>query len=567
MEETGNFNRLAAELSLEERNKLLEKLSGQSSISSETLYQEAPQGESFEPEARYQKLPWFYKLWFSILSFFNNRTPVKVYEDYTMLQMYRSIQNRFPGFYNFEKDILLLQFQEELIKLREGARFFYDALDASLNKDRGGLLIFLGSLEMPGIHKLIVEETDPDKLSARYENMGEIELRQKAVKAMEDVLSGMSEEERNNMYRSSRSLYCLKQLSAFLFDRLVNSFIHDSTNQGTICPARSVRDQLLTLSDILFSLKTPPSIALLESLFVFVLMDRTKEQGFDMAAEMKKLLDRAEAALEAIRNFNQEVPLALLMRCIMRDTNISPRNIGGGEDWFAQYKDRWKAQLEEQYFTFIRNKRQRDLQNSFRYFFKGTNLRMLENMGSEQNPEGLFIKGNFSLSFLQTFYSVVFMGEINKHIRPILIDGDFINKENKTEFTECYNNLIKLEDLIARFDRNIAPTGEYGKRYTLAKNDMSSLPVKRRKTQIVQEEASHEAEKIISQTKDALKGMIKILEGILQRSPDGKYDSLANLAFFNVKGVSFTDGINESLTQFKKTFQLLNDVEIMEAGR
>jgi len=567
MEETGNFNRLAAELSLDERNKLLEKLSGQSSISGATLYEEAPQGESFEPEARYHKLPWFYKLWFSILSFFNNRTPVKVYEDYTMLQMYRNIENKFPGFYNFEKDILLPKFQEELIKLREGARFFYDALDASINRDRGGLLIFLGSLEMPGIHKLIIDETDPDKLSARYENLGEIELRQKAVKAMEDVLSGMSEEERNNMYRSSRSLYCLKQLSSFLFDRLVNSFIHDSTNQGSICPARSVRDQLLTLSDILFSLKIPPSIALLESLFVYVLMDRSKEQGFDMAAEMNKLLARAEAALEAIRDFNQEVPLALLMRCIMRDSNISPRNIGGGEDWYAQYRERWKAQLEEQYFTFTRNKRQRDLQNSFRYFFKGTNLRILENMGSEQNPDGLFIRGNFCLSFLQTFYSVVFMGEINRHIRPILIDGDFINKENKTEFTECYNNLIKLEDLIARFDRNIAPTGEYGKRYALAKNDMSSLPVKRRKTQIVQEEAGHEAEKIISQTKDALKGMIKILEGILQRSPDGKYDSLANLAFFNVKGVPFTDGINESLIQLKKTFQLLNDVEVMEAGR
>jgi len=566
MEETGGFNRLVSELSLDERSQMLEKLSSNSSLSGDALYEDSPDGESIEAEARYQKLPWFYKLWFTIVSFFNSRTPDKIYEDYVMLQMYRSMEEKAPGFYNYHKDVLLPKFQEEMTKLREAARFFYAALDASLNRDKGGLLVFLGSLEMPAIHKLILEETDPDKIVSRYQNLNEVEMRQKAVKAMEDAMSGMTEAERNNMYRSARSLYCLKQLSSFLFDRLINSFIHDSTNQGSICPARSVRDQILALNNILFSLKNPPSLALLESLFVFVLMEKSNEQGFDMTAEMKKLLAQAEAAILAIRDFNQEVPLTQLLRCMTRDSSISPRDIGGGEDWYAAYRERWKAQVEEQFFAFTRTKRQRDLQNSFRYFFKGTNLKILENMDSERNPNGLNIKGSFCLSFLQTFYVVVFMGEINKHIRPILIDGDFINKENKTEFTECYNNLIKLEDLITRFDRDIGPAGDYGKRYEQAKSDMSSLPVKRRKIQIVMEEASHEADRIISQTRDALKGMIKILDGILQKTPDGKYDTLSNLAFFNVRGTSFTDGITESLIQFKKALQLLGDVEIMEAG-
>jgi hypothetical protein len=126
---------------------------------------------------------------------------------------------------------------------------------------------------------------------------------------------------------------------------------------------------------------------------------------------------------------------------------------------------------------------------------------MLENMSSDQNPSGMSIKGNYCLSFLQTFYSVVFMGEINKQLRPILIDGEFLSKENKTEFTESYNNLIKLEHLIKRYDRNISEEGDYGKRYSQAKNEMLALPVKRRKIQIVLEEASHEAERIIEQTK------------------------------------------------------------------
>jgi len=567
MEETGSFGRLVSELSMDERGKLLEKLSGQSTLSGSALYEETADGDGFDLEVRYQKLSWYQKLWFSIVSFFNSRTPIKLYEDYTMLQLYRSIEEKAPGYYNFQKDILLPKFQEALVNLKEGSRFFYDALDASLNRDRGGLMVFLGSLEMPTVHQLILEETEPAKLTSHFEGLNEVELRQKAIKAMEEAMAKMSEKERNRMYHSAKSLFCLKQLSSFLFERLINSFIYDSSNHGNICPTRSVRDQLLTLNNILFSLKNPPPMSLLESLFVFVLMDRTKEPGFDMTTEMNKLLAKAETALSAIRDFNVEVPLTLLLRCMMRDTNVSPRNIGGGEDWFAIYRDKWKAQVEEQFFTFTRTKRQRDLQNSFRYFFKGTNLKILDNMWSEQNPAGLMIKGNYCLSFLQTFYAVVFMGGVNRQIRPILIDGDFINKENKAEFTECYNNLIKLEDLIARFDRNIAPEGEYGKRHAQAKNDMSSLPVKRRKLQIVMEEASMEAERIIRQTREALEGMIKVLGGILKKTDDAKYDTLANLSVFNGRGTAFSDGVEESLNQLKKTLQLLNDVEAMEAGR
>jgi len=567
MEETGNFDRMAAQLSLDERNKLLEKLTSQAGFSGSNLYDESPHEESIELEVRYQKLPWFYKLWFYIMSFFNSRTPLKMFEDYTIQEVFKSIEEKASDYYNYQKDILLPKFQEELIKLRESARFFYDALDASLNRDKGGLMVFLGSLELPAIHKRIIEETDPEKLVDHYKELGEVELRQKAIRIMEETLAGITEEERSNMYSSARSLYCLKQLSSFLFDRLINSFILDSTHQGNICPARSVKDQLINLNNILFSLNKTPPITLLESLFVFALMDRSKEDGFDMAIETRRLLTRAEMALMAIRDFNKVVPLTKILRCILRDINVSPRNIGGGEDWFALYKDRWKAQLEEQYFNFIRTKRQRDLQNSFRYFFKGANLKMLESMEQQdQSLSGFTVKGMYTLSFLKTFYSVVFMSEINKYIRPILIDGDFINKENKTEFTECYNNLIKLEDLIVQFDRNISAEGEYGKRYVQAKNDISSLPVKRRKVQIIIEEASTEADRIIEQTKDALNGMVKILEGILKIGTDTKYDTLNNLSVLNIRGTSFTDGINVSISQIKRTLELLTDVEAIENG-
>ena len=477
------------------------------------------------------------------------------------------MEDKNPGYYNFQKDLLLIKFQEEIVKLRDASRFFYSALDASINRDKGGLMVFLGSLEMPEIHNLIVSDTDPISLASHYSTLSEIELRQKALKALEDSLAGITEADRNKMYSCARALFCLKQLSSFLFDRLINSFNYDTASQGYVCPAASVRDQLLALNNILFSLKKPPPIAMLESLFIFVLTEKSDEPNFDINNEMRKLLVQAEVSLQAIRDFNMEVPLTNLIRCISRSPSLLPQNIGGGEDWYQVYRDRWKSQIEEKFLTYTRTRRQRDLQNAFRYFLKGTNLKLLENMGSNQNPSGISIKGNFCLSFLQTFYTVVFMGEINKFIRPILIEGDFIRKENRAEFTECYNNLIKLEDLIIRFDKDISPNGDIGKSYIQAKNGIASLPIKRRKIQIIVEEAALTAERIITQTREAMEGMVKILGGILKKTADGKYDTLTNLSALAGRGTTFQEGITESINQLKKTIQLMDDIDAMEAGR
>ncbi|MDR2211295.1 MAG: DUF5312 domain-containing protein [Spirochaetaceae bacterium] len=567
MDETAHFNQLVADLSLEERASLLEKLSSQSTFSDTVLYEEAEDEEAVDLELRYKTLPWYYKIWYKFLSFFNSRSPLKLFEDHLMIRIYRNMDEASPGFYNYQKDILLPKFHDELVKLRDGSRFFYTALDQSLNRDKGSLVVFLGSLEMPQIHRLIQTDTEPALLAAHYRDLGDSELRQKALKALDDALMGITEDQRNIMYHSARLLYCLKQLSSFLFDRLINLFVFDSSVQGNICPAAPVREQLLTLNNILASLKVPPSMSLLESLFIFVLMEKSGEPGFDIQMEMRKLLARAELSLQGIREFNLEVPMTKLLRCISRNMTIVPQSIGGGEDWYAVYRERWKNIIEEQFANFIKTRRQNDLQNSFRYFFMGNHLKMLENMYSETNPAGMNVKGNFSLSFLQTFYSVVFMAEINKFIRPILIDGEFYKKENRTEFTESYNTLIKMEDIIFHYDRDISAAGEYGKRYAQAKNDMSSLPIKRRKIQIVMEEAAEDAERIIGEAREAMTRMINVLGGILKKSPDGKYDSLSNLSALSGRGTAFADGIVKSISQFRKALQLLDEIDSMETGR
>ncbi|MDR0587170.1 MAG: DUF5312 domain-containing protein [Treponema sp.] len=566
MDGTGHFNRLVSELTLEERTKLLEKLKSQSTLQQGPLYEEISDEPEEKIESRFNSLPWYRRFWFRILSFFNSRAPLKLFEDYLMSRISRSLEETAPGFYNYQKDLLLPKFQEMLVYLRDGSRFFYQILDSSFNRDKGGLMVFLGSLEMPDIHRLIQNSTDPSVLVGQFPGISEVELRQKAHRAMEEAVAAINDEQRSVMYQNTRSLFCLKQLSSFLFDRMINAFIVDSAYHGSICPAASIRDQLLVLNNILNSLKDPPPLTLLGSLFVFVLSEKRDEPGFDIQIEMRKLLSRTEASVEAIRTFNKQVPLTRLLRCMSRDMGISPQNIGGGEDWFVVYREHWKQLIDDRFSVFIKNKRQKDMQNSLRYFFKGNSLKVLENTGNESDPTDVPIKEAFCLSFLQTFYTVVFMGEINKILRPILIDGEFIKKENRTEFAEYYNTIIKLEDLIRHFDQTLSKNGDFGQRYLQAKAEMTSLPIKRRKIQIVLQEASRAAEKIIDQTKDAIKGMITVLGGIIRKSADDKYDSLANVTVFG-RPAAFFGNLQLCIDQLQKAMRLMDDINSIENAK
>jgi len=261
------------------------------------------------------------------------------------------------------------------------------------------------------------------------------------------------------------------------------------------------------------------------------------------------------------------VSLTWIIRCAARNMSISPREISGGEDWFVVYRDYWRRRIESLSADYMKDYRRRELLNTFRYFLKGQGLKILGHAQSDTNPDGLPVKGSFALSFLLSFYSAVFMPTINKILRPILIDGEFHKKENRIEFTESYNNLIKLEDEIKKFEQYISPAGEYGKRYALARQDMSSLPVKRRKIQLVLEDVQDDVEKILQSAREASRNMVNLLGGFLGRDSRGKYDILTNLSTLAGKSAQYINGLNETVQHFQKVVKLMDDIEVMEDGR
>ncbi|MDR2028863.1 MAG: DUF5312 domain-containing protein [Treponema sp.] len=568
MNESGAFGQLASELSLEERKDLLDRLTVHSGLSQALLYEERHDSIFIISEQeQYHQLPWYVRLKYRIISFFNGLPPEQIFERRWIARIGKIINRQAPGHYDYRQDLLLPNFREKLMELKNAARFFYNTLDQSINRDRGAFYAFLASLEMGDIHQYLLNGTNFKALALENPALQEGELRQLALNSLEQSLSRITEDEKRRMYANVRSLNYLKALSTFSFDRIILSFAVNPAHGGLVCKGTVVEAPLVTLQNVLFSLKQVPPMALLESLFIFVLQEYKEEPPLDITIEMRRLLSMAEKDLAAIRNFNREVPLTLILRCISRDMRLLPQEIGGGEDWFVAYRDYWKRQADTQFNEYKRQCRHKELVDAIHQFLKGGPLKTIHHVVSQYNPEGFPLSQGLALSFLMTFYSNIFMPDIHQFLRVIMIEGKFYRVEIRTQFTEIYNEIMKLEDLIRQFEFQLSPEGTYGNTYFSSDAEPIPGPPRRRKVQRVIDEAAAEAEGIVTTAKQTIAEMIKILEGFMRKETGGNYDALANVAQIASKNPGFVSGVGNSLRRFQQALQFLDTIDMLEPGR
>jgi hypothetical protein len=563
MPERDTFDRLSSNLDQDDKIRLLEQIRSQTDMSERQLIDV----ESAPPENNenlYAQLSWFRKILYMIMGFFTGKTAKDIFVNSLTQEAGRAIEQEYPGMYDHAQSLLRASLQDELKRLKEAARFFYAALDSSVNKDAGAFFVFLGAAEMADLHKKIMEGSDPAMYAVDHPDWSFSKLKRAAVNYIESVIAGISDDQRNAMYQNARSLLCLKQLASFLYDRLILSFNKHGQDEGPVCPVSLVKSQLVQLNNILFSLKTTPSITLMSSIFVFIMQEHKGEDGYDETGEMQKFTTRAEKALETIRAFNRRVPLTRILRCASRDMSLQPSELSGGEDWFALYRDSWIKSITTQFLEFIKDRRMTHIKKLYVELFNNFEMEPFDNVQTDENDDGIPVDNIMAISILLTFHKLIFMPEINIVLRPMLIDGEFSRKDNRTEFTESYNVLIKLDDTIKNLTKSLATGGEYGKRWEQINTDVQSIPIRKRKTQILFDEISGTINNILEDTAKSLVSMKNILNGIINVDIEGKYGTLNNLAKISGKGTTFMDGLESAIKKLKSMIKLVDELKSVD---
>ena len=228
------------------------------------------------------------------------------------------------------------------------------------------------------MHRRLLEETDPYKVEIRFPDADESELRSTIIAAYDDILSSLDDEGRRAMYNHVRSVLFLKRLAGFLFERILQTFRPGSGPGGSEAATfLEVRDLLLELGDILFSMSSPPRAPLVTALFAFVERDEIgRPRRRPRALAQRRYIPRPSPRSNGFGMFNSRIPLGDVLRIVASDPEYAPRELAGGEDWLVLYRTFWRERIESRLEEWRRDRRYRELAEEISRFVGEPGLRV-----------------------------------------------------------------------------------------------------------------------------------------------------------------------------------------------
>jgi hypothetical protein len=564
---SSSFDYLVAELSSEERRLLLERIKTSMPVSSEPLFPaHAAPGAGSASTIKAEELGILPRLLLFLRGLFSGKSRDELLREDELKEIGRKVEQRKVGVIDRRRCLILGPVVENLRALRDSSRFFYNALDRSVERDKGAFCAFLASIELPETHERLLSETDPASIAESMAATGgppdDLTVRQAALAAYDSIFSDLSERGRRAMYQDLRSVLFLKRLSGFLFDRLLGTFKEGAApDSGPAASFFDARELLLDLGDILFSMSEPPSTSLMEAIFVFADREELNRKGSDADAVLGADMAKAETALSKIRSFNEAVPLGDLLRLASGDPEYLPRELPGGEDWLAIYKAFWRERIEVLLEEWRSAHRNRELVEEIASFVGEPGPAGFVHISREEREDAPPIRLDIALSFLDAFYRGPFVRELNRPLKIVLVDGEFYRKDNRIEYTDAYDAILRIPELLATLDARLGPEGEFGAAWSSARLEMGPSSIKLRRLQSVARSAEEEAERIIQRVGSALRTMTLILQGFLKGEAGGRYDSLANLSYIDGKAnKEFLRSLDKAKDRCEKAHSLLAEL-------
>jgi len=573
MASTYPFDHLVAALSNDERALLLERIKSSMPVSPEPLYSaQTASGGAAIAAPKAEDLGFLARLLLFLRSLFTGKSREELLREDGLKAIARRIEARYIGIIDYRRSLLLGFVAEELRSLRDSARFFYDALDRSVERDKGAFYAFLASIELPDTHARLLAEADPDKLAVSmaelHSQVEDSTLRAAALAAYENVFSELSDRGRRAMYQDLRSVLFLKRLSGFLFDRLLGGF-KEGPDASSAASFFDVRELIFELGDILFSMSEPPSTSLMGAIFVFAEREALGAGAEAAVSVVSGDMQKANAALASIRSFNARVPLFDILKLVSGDPEYLPRELPGGEDWFTIYKSFWRERIDAALDDWRTEHRTKALVEEISAFVGEPGPAGFAHISREETEGAPALRQNMALIFLDAFYRGPFLRELNRPLKLVLVDGEFYRKDNRVEFTDAYDSLLRCPELLAGLDSKLGPEGEFGSVWMAVRNEIGSGgPMKRHKLQSIERSVEEEAEHIIRREGLALKTMAAVLQGFLKGEAGGRYDSLANISYIDGKANrDFLRSLEKARGRCERALSLLAELSGLDLSK
>lgn len=551
------FERLVSLISEDERKALLEKMrpleGDPDSRSLESVKDPAMNADEIVLEENLKQESLLYRLILWLRSILTSTAAEQLYNDDKIMALFRKLNREYPGLLDYKGALLLGIFYEKLLELKKAADFFRPYLDA-IYENIGAFYVFLGSIVVPEVTQRMNEDVDPSRLPLDREVT--VELRSSYLRKMDDVIKEIPPHRRSFLYQCAASVDWLYQFTRLPFERFIGAF-SNGISDSQVARFETVTGELNAFAKVLCNGKTLPAEAF-ESVYLFSAKKivPASSEAKDDDSRAKEFMDKATSFMTIIHMFINSVPLRYVNKVVYNNIQWRPDQLSGGEDWFARYKEHWKKLFDEQWASWLKEKKKAGLNKHLQESFGIDKVPLLPDRPWADIWGGVTFHFENTAGFLNWFVSKK-QDEVLEPLEILLLEGQFVNKENRAEFANTLNELSQISSSVYNLSEDLAKTGQTGMIFEkLASEHLRSLAAQSKiDTIIIEKEAFVKASK--NAFCNCSRSILNILNGIFAEKKDTRYDGIQNLA--SIQGGQNAN-FRASLMQSQKVFAAALDV-------
>lgn len=558
----GSFDELVAGISSDERKYLLAKINQNREHSFPLVQPAREETDSFTLDIKLNSESFLYKLFLWIRSLISKKHKLEIYNDDLIRTLARKINKNHPGIVDMQNGLILSLFYEKLKELKNAADFFKPYFNI-FNENPGKFYVFMSTFIAPEIASSINAEADP--YSVPFEKEGTKEVRSSLLKKLEGILKDIPQKSRAVMYDAVKSLNWLKRFSELPYTHFLAQFTAIVSENYT-CPFTNAQTDFNALANVLSDARSIPNEAL-EALFLFPQRKggATVELDQDTEKSMREFLSKSAAGISMVQMFISTVPFFALGKVIFSDYDWQIETFGGAEDWFVKFKEEWKIVFDERWESWLRDRKKSQLADV-----------LMEKFGILSFPElpyrpwanlwgGVPFRCEMTGGFLYWFATVKYE-EVMGVLNVLVLEGVFLNNDNRAEFSEAMNKFAEINHQVQLFGESLNEKGSVGSVFakliadhvrTLKGQNMVNSIILNAETSIRGWESSF---------CDCCRTIEKVLAGILDdEKTDKKYESIQNL--MTIKGRenrAYRDNLQAEREVLLESRRILAEIEPLD---
>lgn len=558
----GSFDELVAGISSDERKYLLAKINQNREHSFPLVQPAREETDGFTLDIKLNSESFLYKLFLWIRSLISKKHKLEIYNNDLIRTLARKINKNHPGIVDMQNGLILSLFYEKLKELKNAADFFKPYFNI-FNENPGKFYVFMSTFIAPEIASSINAEADP--YSVPFEKEGTKEVRSSLLKKLEGILKDIPQKSRAVMYDAVKSLNWLKRFSELPYTHFLAQFTAIVSENYT-CPFTNAQTDFNALANVLSDARSIPNEAL-EALFLFPQRKggATVELDQDTEKSMREFLSKSAAGISMVQMFISTVPFFALGKVIFSDYDWQIETFGGAEDWFVKFKEEWKIVFDERWESWLRDRKKSQLADV-----------LMEKFGILSFPElpyrpwanlwgGVPFRCEMTGGFLYWFATVKYE-EIIGVLNVLVLEGVFLNNDNRAEFSEAMNKFAEINHQVQLFGESLNEKGSVGSVFakliadhvrTLKGQNMVNSMILNAETSIRGWESSF---------CDCCRTIEKVLAGILDdEKTDKKYESIQNL--MTIKGRenrAYRDNLQAEREVLLESRRILAEIEPLD---